>query len=158
MRGSREIKQELEPLELKTPYSIVCDKRVKELVATIQKENAEKISLLKKKLETVESSRTQTKSTRWPENTPQHILDFCKEYWRGTVESAYYRIHCWNDKAVWTSYPSGGYSVVGGYVKTQATFFLVTLKEKDEYNRAQKLKTLEGRVSMKFMQTELEKL
>ena len=64
---------------------------------------------------------------RWPENTPKSVLDFCEKYWRGTTEMDSYRIHCWNDKAVWTSWPSGGYSTVGGWNPVSATFFMLSL-------------------------------
>lgn len=159
MRGINEIKRELETLELNTPYSIISNKRVSELLLVLRKENADKVALLKKELAEASDSRKKDKKPRWPENTPQDILEFCKGHWRGTVESATFRIHCWNDKGVWTSYPAGGYSIVGGWVKTQATFFLISLTEMDAYYcRHKVLKTCSGRLSEKSMQAELEKL
>jgi len=159
MRGIREIERELESLELNTTYSVFSNKRVNALLTILRKENFEKVVSLKKELEDLKCARIKTKKPRWPDNTPQHILDFCKEHWRGTEESASYRIHCWNDKWVWTSYPAGGYSIVGGWVKTQATFFLLSLTEMDDYERRHKLlKMLEGRASEKMMRDELAKL
>lgn len=52
--------------------------------------------------------------SRWPADTPQHVLDRCDLRWRGSTEHTTYRIHCWNDKAVWTSYPGGKWWDNGG--------------------------------------------
>lgn len=146
------VKQELRLLE--DWYCIASQKRVRDLIDSILKENAPKIKILKAELAELESKVKEPKP-RWPSDTPEHILKFCSEYWRGTTEYGTYRIHCWNDKAVWTSYPSGGYSTAGGWNPTPATFYLLSLTKKALGGTPEILKDHEGRTGLKQMQEEL---
>lgn len=94
--------------------------------------------------------------SRWPEDTPEQVIKECKQHWLGTTEYGVFRIHAWNDRAVWTSYPAGGYSDNGGWHRTPASFYLISRIGLDQWGRRAKvLDTLEGRVSLKQMQQAL---
>jgi hypothetical protein len=83
---------------------------------------------------------------RWPENTPDHIKQFCAEYWGRTSERLTYRIHAWNDDVVVTSYPAGTWSDNGGVHRGQAAYHAVSLKEK-QYGTPKVLSANLGRTS-----------
>jgi len=151
------IRKEISYLE---DYDCLCrTRRVMDLIGQIRKENKPKIDLLKnkpkidllkKELEEFESKKRPSKP-RWPEDTPKEVIAFCKDYWKGTTEYDSFRIHCWNEKAVWTSYPSGGYSTAGGWNPTPAGFHLLSFTGKAIGGGAEILEDLEGRVSLKQM-------
>lgn len=137
-------------------YSLSSNPRVVALINQIRNENAGKIAELKKELAELENNKPKA-TPRWSENTPQDVLKECEEYWKGTEEFRVYRIHCWNDKIICTSYPSGGYSTAGGWVKTQATFYFLSRTEKS-WDKAKTLAILEGRQSKKVLQQKLDEL
>jgi len=153
-RTIREVKGEIS--HLTDFYYLANDKRVRELINKIRSENADKIKNLEAELSALESKKPKPK-LRWAEDTPEDVLSECKEHWRGTTEFATYRIHCWNDKIICTSYPSGGYSDNGGWHPTPATFYFISRTEKD-FHGANNIKTLEGRQSKKKLQQELDEL
>lgn len=157
MRGVREINKEIDSLT--SIIGIAFTPRVMTLIKQIQEENKPRVEALRQELKQVEKNKKAPKA-RWPDNTPKAVLDLAFQEFRGSTEFEKFRIHCWNDKAFWVSWPSGGYSVVGGWVPTPATFTMLSLNEKSQYNDKQpkKIKALEGRVSMKTMQMELDKL
>jgi hypothetical protein len=116
----REIGQAISRL---TNYNyLAMDIRVFKLISAIRKENAPEVARLKALLG---EKKVRAKAPRWPENTPQDVLDACALFWRGTTEFHSYRIHCWNDVAIWTSYPSGGYSDNGGYHRTPPCYSMI---------------------------------
>ncbi len=137
-------------------YSLASNPRVSKLIEQIRNENAGRIAELKKELVELENNKPQPKP-RWPENTPEDVLLECEKHWYGTVESRTYRIHCWNDKIICTSYPAGGYSDNGGWHPTQATFYFLSRTEK-RYDKAKDLAMLEGRQSKKMLQQKLDEL
>ena len=153
-RTIRQVKDEIS--NLTDFYRLVNDKRVRELINTIRFENADKIKNLEAELSELNTNKSQPKP-RWPENTPEDVLEECKQYWRGTTEFPIYRIHCWNDKIICTSYPSGGYSDNGGWNPTPATFYFISRTEKG-FRGAKNIKTLEGRQSKKKLQQELDRI
>jgi hypothetical protein len=159
MRGVREIKSEID--KLTCFIDIAQSPRVMALINQIRQENKPKVESLREELKQVEANKKAPKP-RWPENTPKNVLDKANLYWGGSTERHTFRIHCWNDKAYWTSYPAGGFSTNGGWHKTQAHFFLISLVEKREAGmldyRGKQLMELKGRVSDKTMQDELDKL
>lgn len=108
-------------------WSFDGDPRIKKLKAEILKEREPEIERLKIELE--EAIKQVKPKKRWPENTPQNIIEVCNKYWRGTTSFSNFRIHHWNDMAVWTSYPSGGYSVVAGWTSTPPSYHLISLTE-----------------------------
>ena len=158
MRGIREVQSEIDAL---TSFSSLCyDKRVRAFINQIRIENAPAVEKLTAELEALKAGKPKPKG-RWPENTPAEVIAICESYWKGTSEFHLYRIHCWNDKAIWTSYLSGGYGTMGGWVKSQAGFFLISRTEMNPHlggNRMKVLVNLEGRVSAKTMLEELAKL
>ena len=155
-RTIKDVKNDIRKLTDRT-WIVLTDKRVSSLLKQIEKENAPKVKALEEELNALIPKKREPKP-RWPENTPKSVLDFCEKYWRGTTEMDSYRIHCWNDKAVWTSWPSGGYSTVGGWNPVSATFFMLSLKEKPDVGMKSLLE-LEGREgSQSRMQAELDKL
>lgn len=148
----RELSKELDSL-----YRVDSDPRVRAAQDLVRKERAPKIAELKEQMEALREKRPEPKP-RWADNVPAKVIEFCKEYWSGTTEYSVFRIHCWNDKAVCTSYPAGGYSTNGGWNKTQATFYFLSLTEK-EYGRSKQIgKTLEGRQSKKQLETALAEI
>lgn len=151
MRGIREIQKEIDKL---TGYwEITRDPRVQEVINKIIKENAPRVEALKKELEEVRNGKPKPKP-RWPENTPENVLAVCEKYWRGTEEFSMYRIHCWNDKYVWTSYPARAWYCQGVRHQGKATFDMLSLTE-FEFGRPKVIKMLDGKVSLQTMQQEL---
>lgn len=67
-------------------------------------------------------------TARWPAGTPEDVLELCRRYWQGTSEYRVFRIHEYNDIAVWTSYPSGGYSDNSGWHRTPSGYRLLFRK------------------------------
>jgi len=134
------------------------DPKVLEAKKLAEQERLPQIKALEKQIATIKASRKPPKP-RWPENTPQDVLNDCKEYWSGTVEDRSFRIHLWNDKAIWTGYPAGGYTNNGGWNKTSARFILIS-RTKKQYclgkRQAISLADLDGRVSLKQMQQILD--
>jgi len=82
---------------------------------------------------------------RFPADLPGSVLTACDRYWKGTEEFYKYRVHLWNARAVWTSYPSGGYSTNGGWIKSPACYHLLSLLENDSHGKPKVLKTVDGR-------------
>lgn len=120
------IKHELNRLQ--DFMNLCCDPRVRKVLNTIRDERAPRVAELQNQL--AEARRNApAKKPRWPDNVPDNVLDACNRYWQGTEESRIFRIHCWNDKLVCTSYPAGGYSTNGGWVKTRATFYFLSLTQ-----------------------------
>src|SRR6266481_8686883 len=95
-------------------------------------ERQPKIDALKKQIEDLRSKQPKP-SARWTDKTPELVKFACRQYWAGTEEYLTYRIHCWNDKAVWTSYPSGGYSNNGGWQQTPPCYYLLSLIDKEDH-------------------------
>jgi hypothetical protein len=157
MRGVRDIKSEID--RLTNFIDIAQSSRVMALINQIRDENKDKVIALREELKQVEANKKAPKP-RWPDNTPQAVKDLAFQEFRGTTEFEKYRIHCWNDKAFWVSWPSGGYSDNGGWHPTPATFTLLSLTEKKQHdhNQPKFIKDIQGRVSMKTMQDELDKL
>jgi hypothetical protein len=143
------------------------DPRLVELKEKIRKEHDSELNKLYDKIKQLKENRPK-KKPRWPENTPPHILTACSKYWNGTTEHAIFRIHLWNDKAVWTSYPAGGYSTNGGWNPTPAHYDLISLTEEGSgFGGRDKPKILKSlsfercsgkRVTAAMMQEELDKL
>ena len=88
--------------------------------------------------EELEASK-RPKKPRWPESTPPEVIDVCNRYWSGTEEYSRFRIHAWNDVAVWTSYPSGGYYDNGGYHPASPSYCLISRTEY-KYNKPNVIK------------------
>ena len=150
-----DLKAEIECLKM----SVRNDEDVRAALKKAREKVAPKIIELNEEIKELKSKKPQPKP-RWPDDVPPHILEIVKAYWRGTEESYTYRIHCWNNKACWTSYPSGGYSNNGGWNPTPATFYMISLTEKSTYDskKAKDLLDAKGRTSLKFMKAELDKL
>jgi hypothetical protein len=142
------VKREISALD--SWVSISYHPRVRALIEQIRKENQVKIKELQKELVELEANKKPPKP-RWPDDIPESVLAFCKAHWKGTTEYDSFRIHCWNEKAVWTSYPSGGYSTAGGWNPTPAGFHLLSFTGKAIGGGAEILEDLEGRVSLKQM-------
>jgi hypothetical protein len=90
----------------------------------------DKIAEIERQMEALRGKRP-AKAPRWPANTPENVLKAAEARWSGTTEYSAFRIHMWNSKAFWTSYPSGGYSNNGGWHPTPACFTLVSLTIKE---------------------------
>lgn len=133
MRTIKQIKTEIEKLSLH--YHLCNDSRIAAILNQLKAENEPQLVVLRAELKTLQSNKKIT--PRWPENTPEDILKLCRDYWSGTTESYSFRIHQWNEKAVWTSYPSGGYSTVGGWTSTPPAFILISRTERESGNRIQ---------------------
>ena len=147
--GLRELKDQLTMLEW-----IDGDPKVNAARAIVRTERMPRINALKAKIAELQAKRPGPKP-RWPENTPANVLAVCNLYWRGTTEFYTFRIHCWNDKFVCTSYPSGGYSDNGGWHPTSACFHFLSLTER-EYGRIKRVGSdLEGRQSAKQLEVGL---
>lgn len=143
--------------ELSDLIYLTYDPRVRKLIDSIRKENEPKVIKLREELEQLEEKKRPPKP-RWPDNTPKDVISFCEKYWKGTTEYGKFRIHCWNSKAIWTSYPGGTWSDNGGQHYGQATFDLISRTEKEIGNKAKVLMTLQGRTNMEQMQERLEEL
>ena len=119
--------------ELTDVYRFLNEPRVAALIQTICAERKPELDKLKAQLAELQSKRKVAK--RWPDDTPEAVMKVCQDYWIGTTEYQSFRIHMWNDKAVWTSYPSGGYSTVGGWSKTPRSYVLVSRTEREGAHR-----------------------
>jgi hypothetical protein len=114
----------------------------KEKVLEARKADIERVEA---QIEELRAKRVKPKM-RWPDSTPPEVIDECNAYWVGTTEYWTYRIHAWNEKAIWTSWPSGGYSTNGGWVKVKPCYFLICRAEKASdmgHLRAKVLKTID---------------
>jgi hypothetical protein len=159
----RELQAKLDSIET----DIRLDPRISDLKNKIRAERQAEIDDIKSKIKQLRDKQPKKKTERWPENTPENVKVVCEKYWNGTTESSTYRIHQWNNKAVWTSYPSGGYSSNGGWNPTPSHYYLVSLNE-EEYGLGRKkgkvLKELSfernsgKRVTPAMMKEELDKL
>lgn len=126
------------------------DQRGRDAKELVRKERQPQMETLKTQIKELQSKRPEPKP-RWPSDIPQDVLDICKKYWSGTTEYATFRIHCWNDKLVCTGYPSGGYSTLGGWTSTPASFYFLSLIEMD-YGKPKRIgQDLEGRQSSKVL-------
>lgn len=130
------------------------DERVRTARELVRKERQPEIDSIKAKIEELRKLRP-AKSSRWPENIPADVLEFCKKYWSGTTEYRTFRIGLWNDDFVWTSYPSGGYSDNGGWHPTPAVHYLLSRKELRWYKPVQ-VASVEGRLSKKVAKEMLD--
>lgn len=119
------------------------------------------LSARKSEIELIESKLKELRGerkvpVRWPEHTPKSILDACDMHWSGTVEWYKYRIHIWNECAVWTSYPSGGYSNNMGWQPAPCCYELVSLVKTENVlgkTRGTVLDSIRGRASKKDMES-----
>ena len=77
---------------------------------------------------------------RWSKNTPLNIIQRCKNYWIGTRHLNTYRIHCWNDKGIITSFP-GSYWTDEMFKQhyNKATVYCISLTETDESGKPKTL-------------------
>jgi hypothetical protein len=117
-------------LDLELLKNVRTAPEVLEAARKVMDKRKPKIEALEKQIEELRSKRP-AKSPRWPANTPANVLKAAEDRWRGSTEFHTFRIHMWNSKAFWTSYPSGGYSNNGGWNPTPASFELISLTEKD---------------------------
>lgn len=156
-KSLRQLKEELQRL---TEYFWISrHQKVEDAIQAVRKENEPRVKELEAQIKALQDKRPKPKP-RIPENTPQEVIDVCDKYWWGTEELHKYRIHCWNDKAVWTGWASGGYWTTGGFNKSPATFFLISRTKTTREcgrDRPELLHELEGRVSLKQMKELLEK-
>jgi len=154
-----ELKHELDSLT--SHYALTSHPDVLVVVERLRNKNAARVKELRAEIDKLQNERKPV--LRWPENTPGHILERCKAYWSGTTEYQSFRIHLWNDKAVWTSYPAGGYSTNGGWNPTPACYYCISLSEV-ESSKPRQLKELGfernsgKRVTPKMMQEFLDTL
>jgi len=154
-RTITQIKKEIR--KLTDHDSLRFDDRVMKLIREIRKENAPKVEKLRAEIEELETKKPK-KKLRWPEDTPEDVLEECNKYWRGTEEHRSFRIHCWNDKIICTGYPSGGYSTNGGWNSTSASFEFISRTEKTSWKSAKVLASLTGRQGKKQLQQKLDEL
>jgi hypothetical protein len=108
-------------------YDFRSDPRIQELEKQIRTERQPEIDRLELALAAAEKQVKPKK--RWPDDVPKEVMEHAEKYWRGTTSYSNFRIHHWNDKAIWTSYPSGGYSVVAGWTSTPPAYHLVSRVE-----------------------------
>lgn len=141
---------------------VMSDPIVQAAIRQVRERNAPRVKELQARADALRSKRKELK--RWPDDTPTWVLDLCKKYWSGTEELHKFRIHLWNEKAAWTSWPSGGYSTMGGWVPVSPTYFLISRTALAEQSRPKVLKELgfdhgsKERVTKEMMQAELDKL
>ena len=154
MRGIREIEKDID--KLSGYYELCNNQRVKYLIQKIKSENGPKLRELQAELEAVKGGRAKP-TPRWPSDVPEAVFVICEDYWKGSEEHAVYRIHCWNDKAVWTSYPARAWYCQGVRNQGKASYYLLSLTEKN-YSKPYIIKLLDGRVSASSMKAELNKL
>lgn len=151
--GLRELKAKLDRLEW-----IELDPKVVAAKNIVWAERKPQVDAIKAKIAELQSKRPEPKP-RWPLCTPPKVLAICEAYWRGTTEYHTFRIHCWNDKVVCTSWPSGGYSDNGGWHATSACFHFLSLNEKEHTLGSNRPKTigkeLVGRQSAKQLESAL---
>lgn len=155
MRNQTEIKNDLKKLN---DYSVlIFDQRVRDFISSIIEENQPRIKELEKELEECLAAK-KPKKPRFPEGVPETVFNVCENYWKGTEEYSVYRIRCWNDKAVWTSYPSMAWYCQGVRHQGKASFYLLSLTQK-EWGLPKVLRTPElGSVSLKKMNAILSDL
>ena len=146
------VKKEISELSDWIPLS--HDPRVVKLIRSIRNENESKIIKLQEELANLEKKKRPPKP-RWPDGTPEDVISLCDKHWQGTTEYGKFRIHCWNSKAIWTSYPGGTWSDNGGQHYGAAGFDLISRTEKD-MGKAKVLATWNGRIGLKQMQEKLE--
>lgn len=161
----RELKSEL--LKLTEYFWLSRDKEVEAAVQKVRERNRPRVEELEKQIAAIREQRPAPKP-RWPENTPANVLKACQDYWSGTAEYRSFRIHLWNDKAAWTSYPAGGYSDNGGFHPCPPCYSLISLTQTEnrmsKSNRPKELKVLRfernsgKRVTPKMMQDALDEL
>lgn len=163
-RTIRDIEEEIKALVCHENLSFYHEVLV--LINQLRNRNQPKVALLRKELAALHATKKH-KKPRWPENTPEEVIRLCDDYWRGSSEAATYRIHCWNELAVWTSYPSGGFSDNGGSHPSPSRYFLLSRKTKESRYGRQSAATLKEisyphksglRVTPKRMQAELDEL
>ena len=141
---------------------ITFDPRVRAAMMLVREENAPKVAEIDARIKSLRDAKPAPKP-RFPVDAPQAVLDACDKFWRGTTEHATYRIHLWNNKAVWTSYPAGGYSNAGGWNPTPPSYRLISFSE-TQYGKPKQLLDITPernsgqRVTPKIMQAELDKL
>ena len=119
-------------------YYVTNHPDVRAAIEKVRAENKPRVEELNKRIAALHSAKPAPKP-RWPENTPANVLKACQDFWSGTEEYRSFRIHLWNDKAAWTSYPAGGYSTVGGWNPTPAHYSLISFSER-EYGHNEKMK------------------
>jgi hypothetical protein len=117
-------------LELELLKNVRTAPEVVEAARKVLEVRKPQIEALEKEIESLRSQRP-AKAPRWPVNTPKNVMEAAEARWKGTTEFSTFRIHMWNSKAFWTSYPSGGYSNVGGWNPTPACFSLISLTIKE---------------------------
>lgn len=110
-------------------FQLALHPKVKAAISEVRKENEPKIKDLKEELAKLKEKKS-PKKPRWPESTPQEIIDTCTHYWSGTTSLADFRIHEWDENAIWTSYPAGGYSTNGGWNPSPACYTLISRTER----------------------------
>lgn len=108
-------------------YWIHKDPEVEKAIASFTERVRPELEAIRAELKNRRDSRKPVQ--RWPEDTPPEVLEQCQRFWRGTEEFYKFRIHCWDDQYIWTGYPSGGYTNVGGYVQTPPAYDLIKRKE-----------------------------
>jgi hypothetical protein len=146
MKKLRDLKWELDLLR-----RVDFDPEVVAVKKKVLADRQPKIEALERQIKELQGKRP-AKRPRWPETTPPHILEACEEYWKGTTEFYSFRIHLWNSKSVWTSYPSGGYSNNGGWNPTPVNYDLISLTERN-FRRAKVLANITQRTSTKELST-----
>ena len=141
--------------ELAILKSVQTAPEVLEAARKVLETRKPQIEALEREIDGMRAKRPE-KTPRWPKNTPPNVLKAAEDQWRGTTECTTFRIHLWNSKAYWTSWPSGGYSTNGGWVKAPACFKLVSLVETERAmgrTEGVELASLTGRVSIPVMRS-----
>jgi hypothetical protein len=152
----RDLRHQIQRLK----WSVDRDERVLKVISIVKAEIAPKIKALEDQISAIVEKRPKPKP-RWPENTPQNVIKKAEKEFEGSTQYHSFRIHCWNDKAFWVSWPSGGYYSLSGWHPTPATFILLSMtKEENKFGKSApvRLKSVDGRLSQKSMQEELDKL
>ena len=99
-----------------------------------------------------QAAKSKPKKARWPDNIPLEVLKTCQLYWSGTEELKTFRIHCWNDTCIVTSYPNRAYWTNGGKNKGSTCYFVISRKRIERSlggAKPMRLCRIEGRVSPK---------
>jgi len=152
MRNATEIRSELK--KLNDFSTLIFDPRVRKFISSIIEENQPRIKELEKELEVCLASKKASKP-RFPEGVPEEVFSACEKYWKGCEEYHIYRIHCWNNKAVWTSYPTHAWYCQGARYQAKATFYLLDLTLW-EMGSPKVLRIEDGRLSDKAMKKILD--
>lgn len=103
------------------------DPRVRALVREIIDGNKPAIDSLEELIADLQGKKKAPR--RFPDGVPTRVMETCLRYWNGTVEFRSFRIHCWNDYAVWTSYPGGTWSDNMGVHRGTSHYYLIPLIE-----------------------------